>query len=329
VVSQKLKVAVLFGGVSSEREISLVTGEAVAEALDARGHAVRMVDIRSRTLDEMNGVTCDLAFIALHGAFGEDGEVQRLLEERGIAYTGSGVEASRVAMDKEASKRRFVEHEIPTPDYCVLSADSRAETLRAAVVRLGFPQIIKPVSEGSSVGVSSVNSVPEARVAIEKCLALDNRVLVEQKIRGRELTVGVLGHGTLPIIELDYPTPIFDMEAKYTPGLTRHIVNPDLPEGVTEEVSTLALLAHQALGCRDISRVDFMLDERHQPTVLEVNTIPGMTPTSLVPDAAQAAGIPFEELVESIAWRAVRRSRFQRQQQPHPGVNEWRLEERP
>jgi D-alanine-D-alanine ligase len=329
VADRKLNVAVLYGGDSSERDISLSTGESVARALDERGHAVRLIDIRTRTLEEMDGVECDVAFVALHGAFGEDGGVQQLLEDRGIPYTGSDAEASRIAMDKEASKRLFTEKEIPTPGYFVLHNESRAEEIRSATVNIGFPQIIKPACEGSSVGVSVANSVPEAKVALEQCFALDDRALVERMVRGRELTVGVVGHCTLPIIELEYPTQIFDKHAKYTDGVTRHIINPELPGGVTDKLSTLALLAHQAIGCRDISRVDLMLDVRNRPYVLEVNTIPGMTPTSLVPDAARAAGIEFDELCENLAFRAVRRAIFRRQQQPHPGANQWQRDERP
>jgi len=304
-VKTKWKIAVLCGGDSSERDVSLRTGEAVAAALDECGHYVRLIDVRGRTLEELDQNDWDLAYIALHGAFGEDGQVQLMLEMRGIPYTGSGVEASRLAMDKAAAKERFRANGVPTPDFLVLDDTSPAEERRAAVVGIGFPQVIKPAREGSSFGVTAARSVPEAMKGLADSFAFDDRVLVERMVRGRELTVGILGHRALPIIELEYPGRIFDKHAKYTAGVTRHVIDPDLPEGVGEEVRATALVAHQALGCRDISRVDVMLSEDNIPFVLEVNTIPGMTATSLVPDAARASGIEFDELCETIARRAV------------------------
>ena len=297
----KWRIAVLYGGDSSEREISLETGEAVINALDQRGHTVRPIDVRNRDLDELDRFDCDVAFIALHGPFGEDGQVQLLLEMRGFPYTGSGVEASRLAMDKAATKERFRAQDIPTPEGEVLGEDSRAEEIRAAIVRVGFPQILKPAREGSSIGVTVARSMTEAAAGLERCFALDSQAIVERMIRGRELTVGILGTRALPIIELVYPGALFDKHAKYTEGVTEHIINPELPEGVAERVRETALAAHNALGCLDLSRVDLMLSENDTPFVLEVNTIPGMTSTSLVPDAALAAGIEFPELCEMLA----------------------------
>ncbi len=308
----KWKIAVLCGGDSPEREVSLQTGEAVAAALDARGHTVRLIDIRGRTLEELDGVRCDLAFLAMHGEFGEDGQIQLLLEARGIPYTGSGVEASRLAMDKIAAKRAFLEKGIPTPEYVVLEADDPNEIARRSVVRMGFPQVIKPANGGSSIGVALARCVPEAFQALAACFELDRRAVIERRIRGRELTVGILGTRTLPIIELRYPGLFFDQYAKYTKGVTEHVINPGLPENVDAAVRSTAFAAHLALGCRDISRVDLILDEFNIPYVLEINTIPGMTATSLVPDAARAAGIEFGELCETIARYALRRAKRQR-----------------
>ena len=310
---KKWRIAVLYGGDSSERDVSLKTGEAVAAALDQRGHYVRPIDVRERNLEPLDDFDCDIAFIALHGAFGEDGEVQLLLEMRGIPYTGSDVESSRLAMDKAAAKSRFTANGIPTPECFVLEDTSHAEERRAAVVSIGFPQIIKPAREGSSEGVAVARSVLDAMKCLEESFKLDNRALVERFIRGRELTVGILGQKALPVIELVYPGPIFDRDAKYTPGVTRHVVNPALPPGVCDEVRAIALAAHRALGCRDISRVDIMLAPDSTPYVLELNSIPGMTETSLVPDAARAAGIEFPELCETIArCAATRRTRAAR-----------------
>lgn len=299
------KIAVLYGGDSSERSVSLETGEAVAAALDQRGHDVRLIDVRGRTLEALDGVDCDLAFIALHGPFGEDGQVQLLLEMRELPYTGSGVEASRLAMDKIAAKERFVACGIPTPEWVTLTDSSRAESIRSSLARIGFPQVIKPSREGSSIGITIARSMAEARNGLKAALALDGRVVVERFIRGRELTVAILGRRALPVIELIYPGAMFDHHAKYTPGVTRHVINPDLPGGMADEVRRVALAAHNALGCRDISRVDLMLAADNCPYVLEVNTIPGMTATSLVPDAARAAGIDLAELCETIARHAL------------------------
>ena len=324
----KWRIAVLYGGDSSERDISIQTGEAVAAALDERGHYVRPVDVRNRSLNDLDRADCDLAFIAMHGAFGEDGQVQLLLETRDLPYTGSGVEASRLAMDKPAAKECFAAHGIPTPEYAALSEDSPHEEIRAAVVSMGFPQIVKPAREGSSIGVTVARSVLEATHGLKKCFELDNRALVERMIRGRELTVAILGRRTLPIIELIYPGPVFDERAKYTDGVTQHIINPKLLEGVAGEVRAVALRAHDALGCRDVSRVDMILAEDDTPFVLEVNTIPGMTPVSLVPDAARAAGIEFPELCETLARYALRRTAA-RKRNREPGVDGWAIDERP
>ncbi len=325
-VANKLNIAVLYGGDSAEREVSLQTGGAVAAALKQRGHSVRPLDIRGRKLDQLDDIDCDLAFIALHGPFGEDGQVQFLLEMRGIPYTGSGVEASRLAMDKPAAKERFAVAGIPSPPFVVLDENSHEEERHAAVVGIGFPQIVKPAREGSTIGVTVASSVPEAMSGLETCFALDSRALVEQLVRGRELTVGILGRQPLPIIELVYPGPIFDQHAKYAEGVTKHVIPPDLPEGVAEEVRAGALAAHRALGCRDISRVDMILSEDNTPFVLEVNTIPGMTATSLVPDAARAAGIELPELCETIARRAVGR-RVRSDMKPE-GASQWARDDR-
>jgi len=304
-VKRKWRIAVLYGGDSSERDISLETGEAVIAALDERGHYVRPIDVRNRDLAELDRFDCDLAFIALHGPFGEDGQVQMLLEMRGIPYIGSGVEASRLAMDKAASKELFAAAEIPSPEGVVVGEDSHAEEIRAAVAGVGFPQVVKPVCEGSSIGVTVARCMLEARAGLERCFELDGRAIIERMIRGRELTVGIFGSRALPIIELVYPGALFDKHAKYTGGVTKHVIDPELPEGAAEDVRRAALAAHRALGCRHLSRVDMMLSEDNVPYVFEVNTIPGMTAVSLVPDAARAAGIEFPELCETLARWAI------------------------
>lgn len=298
----------LYGGDSSERDVSIETGSAIAEALERCGHRVQRVDVRSRAPEQFDRLHCDLAFIALHGAFGEDGQLQRLLEERGIPYTGSAPAASDLAMDKPAAKKRFIAHGIPTPDYAVVERTSGEAERRAAVARIGLPQIIKPDREGSSVGLATADTTDQALTGLEQSFQHGDRALIEQFITGRELTVGILGDRALPIVELRYPGRTFNNKAKYTPGVTQHIIDPRLPHGVAERVRTVALNAHRALGCRDISRVDLIINGDHTPYVLEVNTIPGMTQLSLVPDAAQAAGIGFDALCQTIAEHALRRA---------------------
>jgi D-alanine-D-alanine ligase len=306
--TSKLRIAVLYGGDSSEREVSIESGDAVAIALDRRGHRVRPIDVRNRSLEPLDRIECDLAFLAMHGAFGEDGQLQTQLEVRGLPYTGSGPEASRLAMDKQASKERFVECGIPTPPYTVIREQQSREAWRAESLQMGYPQIIKPAREGSSVAVSLVRDPVEAIEALDRCFELDCRALIEQRIVGRELTVAVLGHCALPIIELTYPGELFDYDAKYASGRARHVVNPELPPGVDDQVRAVALAAHDALGCRDLSRVDLFLDPLGDLNVLEVNTVPGMTGTSLVPEAAQAAGVGFPELCETIAGLSLKRA---------------------
>ena len=301
----KWRIAVLYGGDSSEREVSLKTGEAIAKAFDESGHYVRLIDVRNKSLEPLDRFECDLAYIALHGAFGEDGQVQLLLETRGIPYTGSGVEASRLAMDKAAAKERFAQRGILTPEFRVVREDDSAEIIRRAIAEIGFPQIIKPSREGSSIGITIARNMSDALAGIKQAFKCDERVLVEQFIKGRELTVGIIGRSTLPVIELKYPGAIFDNNAKYTKGVTEHVIRPEMPEQVDERVRMLAYAAHEALGCRDISRVDIMLAPDNTPYVLEVNTIPGMTETSLVPDAARAAGVSFADLCEKIARFAI------------------------
>jgi D-alanine-D-alanine ligase len=304
----KHRIAVLYGGDSSERGISIETGESVAIALDERGHRVRLVDIRNRNLESLDRIECDLAFIAMHGAFGEDGQLQTQLEMRGLPYTGSGPEASRLAMDKQASKERFVECGVPTPDYVAIREQQSREAWRAASEQMGYPQFIKPAREGSSVGVALARDPVAAMAALDCCFELDSRALIERPVDGRELTVGVLGHCTLPIIELIYRAEFFNYDAKYLPDGAQHRVNPALPPGADDRIREVALDAHNALGCRDLSRVDLFLDADGGLHVLEVNTVPGMTATSLVPDAARAAGIQFPELCETIAGLALKRA---------------------
>ncbi len=302
-----MAVAVLMGGPSREREVSLASGRAVAEALAARGHAVRALDVRP------GGVTADLlagsdvAFLALHGAWGEDGGVQRELEALGVPYTGSGPQASALAMDKVAAKERFAACGVPTPAYRVVArGDERG--LRAACEALGPGVVVKPVADGSSIHVALCDGPQAAQEGAEAVWADDEHALVERRIAGRELTVGLLGETPLPVLEICVPGGWYDYHMKYESGRTEYVFEHGLAEPVEVRVIEAALAAHRALGCRDLSRVDLMLTAAAEPLVLEVNTTPGFTGHSLVPKAAGRAGIPFPRLCERLTEMALARA---------------------
>jgi len=293
-----IRIGVLYGGISSEREISLVTGKAVADALRHGGHTVELLDVRDVPLSELTPERMDVAFIALHGTFGEDGGIQAVLDATRVPYTGSGVDASRTAMDKVTSKQRFERAGVPTPAYVEIEVDwAESHKLRAAA-SLGFPVVLKPAREGSSLGIVIVHSEEQLAEALAKPFEYDHRVLAEQFIDGRELTVGILDDHPLPIIELLFDGSFFDYSIKYSAGKATHAIDPDLPPGVADAVRAASLAAHECLGCSGFSRVDIRLADSGVPYVLEVNTVPGMTGTSLLPDAARAAGISFTELCE-------------------------------
>lgn len=284
------RVVVLKGGPSSEREVSLRSGAAIANGLRSIGYSVTEVDMTSRTLDLPTET--DAVFIALHGTFGEDGELQQILEERGVPYTGSGVEGSRTAFDKVASKRLFEKHGIPTARYEVLKAGEPRT--------LSLPVVVKPPREGSSVGVSKVTKEEEWPAALETALALNDEALVEAYIEGRELTVGVVGNQVLPVIEIRAPDGSYSYTAKYTKGMTEYLVPAPLTPEETRLCQEIAWATFEVLGCRGMGRVDIRLTDDGEPFVLEINTIPGFTETSLLPKAARAAGIEFPQLCEMI-----------------------------
>ncbi|HLG30286.1 MAG TPA: D-alanine--D-alanine ligase [Candidatus Brocadiales bacterium] len=294
-------VAVLMGGVSSEREVSLRSGAAVSEALKQAGHNVICIEVNDEKVEELDGLEIDVAFIALHGYFGEDGGIQSLLESKGIPYTGSGVEASRIAMDKIETKRRFLANGLLTPD-CVSLAQSYmiASEVQRFVDMLGFPVIVKPARNGSSIGVSIVKNFSGLKKGLEKALEFSSKALIEKYIHGRELTVGILGNNPLPIIEIKPAVEFFDYVAKYNDSRTEYNTAVSLSPSVYNEVQQAALKAHQTLGCRGFSRVDMILGEDGHIYLLEVNTIPGFTEKSLLPKAARAANIGFVDLCDMI-----------------------------
>ncbi len=300
---KKLKIAVLMGGPSAEREVSLRSGTAVANALTATGAKVVPMDIQDATFTIPADV--DVTFLVLHGTFGEDGALQRILEGRGIAYTGSGPAASALAFDKVAAKQSFLVAGIPTPAY---EAFENAQPIRPRLARLGFPVVVKPSRQGSSVGISIVHQEAGLLEAYQMAGRYDSRLLVEQFIAGRELTVGILDRRAFPVVEIRPKHDFFTYEAKYTKGETDYLCPAALDKNVEYLAKTLALRAHDCLGCRDYSRVDLMLSQNGELFVLEVNTIPGFTETSLLPKAARASGIEFPDLCARLVQLALARS---------------------
>jgi D-alanine-D-alanine ligase len=289
-------VAVLLGGPSSEREVSLRSGAAVARGLRTAGYAVTEVDVAGP--DFVLPVGTEAAFIVLHGTFGEDGTLQALLEQRGVPYTGPGVAASRLAFDKILSKRVFEQQAIPTPRYEVLRP-GQAPTLVP-------PAVVKPPREGSSVGMTRVQQADQWDAALQKVFALGQEALVEAFVDGRELTVGVVGDQVLPVVEIRAPGGEYDYRAKYTAGVTEYLAPAPLEADVTRRCQELAWRVFQALGCRGLGRVDIRLAPDGEPYVLEINTIPGFTETSLLPKAARCAGLEFPQLCERILNLAAR-----------------------
>ncbi len=291
------------GGPSAEREVSLRSGTAVANALTATGARVVPMDVRDETF--VIPADVDVVFLALHGTFGEDGSLQRILQERGITYTGSGPEASALAFDKVAAKQTFVVAGIPTPAY---EAFENGHVPARRLARLGLPLVVKPTRQGSSVGISIVQQDSELPGACELAGRYDDRLLAEQFIAGRELTVGILDGRPLSIVEIRPKKGFYNYEAKYTKGETDYLVPAALDRSIESQAKSLALRAHDCLGCRDYSRVDLMLTQTGELYVLEVNTIPGFTETSLLPKSARASGIEFPDLCARLVQLALARN---------------------
>ncbi|MFH1878880.1 MAG: D-alanine--D-alanine ligase [Candidatus Omnitrophota bacterium] len=288
----KYKIGVLAGGDSSEREISLKSGCAVFNAFKSLGFNVVTLDVNEkniRSLLDTSGI--DVAFIALHGKFGEDGTAQRILAEKGIPYTGSDPMSSRLAMDKLESKKMFIEYGLKVPEYVMVSG---TELPRG--IDVGFPCVVKPRYEGSSMGLSVVRSVQYLEEAVLRASEYGNDVMIERFIPGKELTVGILEGRALPVVEIRVPGGIYNYDAKYQSAGTKYIVPAELSGAMREEAQDAGLKAHRALGCGFFSRVDLRVTDEGDVYVLEVNTVPGLTERSLLPMAAGAAGMDFAGL---------------------------------
>lgn len=299
------KIGVLMGGISAEREVSLRSGKAVFNALKNLGYNVVSMDVSSNACEKLKRERIGMAFLVLHGGWGEDGSIQGLLDVMGIPYTGSGVLASALAMNKEASKKIFLYHKIPVPPFVVVS--QKAVSRRLSAVSFSLPWVVKPASEGSSVGVSIIKNKKQVKAAFEKCFEYGREIIVEKYIKGKEVQIGILNDKSLGGVEVRPSLEFYNYEAKYTPGLTEYILPPGISERAYKKAKDVALSSHKALGCSGATRVDLIIGKSGNPYVLEVNTIPGMTETSLLPKIARLAGLDFPRLIEEMLKDAINR----------------------
>ena len=289
---KRKRIGVLMGGISEEREISLRTGGAILDALKAKGYKAVPIDAGRDLGRVLKNKKIDIAFIALHGRYGEDGCVQGLLEVMGIPYTGSGVKASAMAMDKATAKKVMLHHGVSTPASTIYNGKG--------VSKVKLPVVVKPASQGSAIGVSIVRKPAALKKAVAYAEGFGGGVLIERFVEGRELTVAILDGKVLPTIEIRPRKGFYDYNAKYTKGMTEFLVPAPLKKSVDRRVAREALAAYESLGCSGAARVDVMLDKLGTPYVLEVNTIPGMTSLSLFPMAAAAAGMDYPALCEEM-----------------------------
>jgi D-alanine-D-alanine ligase len=294
------RIALLAGGDSAERDISLQSGAAVQAAVKSRGHAVMQLDPQLVDLVEIDWRPFDAAFVALHGRFGEDGQVQQILHAAGIPYTGSDAAASRLAFSKSAAKERFQQCGVPTPNYTLIHYSDDVDRLRRIAAGMGLPLVIKPDTQGSSLGVMIVERLEQLEKAAATCFRFDSFGLLETAIRGTEWTVAFLDRQVLPAIQIETPHAWFDFQAKYHATSTAYRFDYDVPPATVRQIEALGLAACEALGTRGLARVDLRLDEKLQPWVLEVNTVPGLTDHSLAPKAAAEIGIGFADLCEQM-----------------------------
>lgn len=295
----KKRIGVLLGGRSAEREISLLSGQAILSALHEKGYMASPIEADELLAQRLHEEKIEIAFIGLHGRLGEDGAVQGLLEIMRIPYTGSGVLASALAMNKVISRQIFSHHSLPVPNYLVLHR-SELKNLVKPPWPFSWPVVVKPCQEGSSVGVSIISELQALPAALEKAFSYDAEIIVEEYVKGREISVGILDNQALGAIEIVPKRGFYSYEAKYTEGLTQHIFPAPIAKPDYERVLTIGLKAHLSLGCEGATRVDLLLRQTGEPVVLEVNSLPGMTPLSLLPEIARGVGINFPDLVERI-----------------------------
>jgi len=301
------RIGVLMGGVSSERDVSIRSGLAIYQALQELGYNSVLIDAGKDIMDVLKKQKVRIAFLALHGGMGENGAIQGLLEVLGIPYTGSNILASALAMDKEASRKVFAYHGLPVPPFVVVSRQSLVvsqkkdtKDYRLPTIEFSLPWVVKPAGEGSSIGVSIAKEEGALSSALKKAFQFGHRVIIEKFIEGKEVHIGILGRRVLGGVEVRPSLEFYNYEAKYTSGLTEYIIPPEIDSVVYERAKEIALRAHMALGCSGVTRVDLKIDDGGTPYVLEVNTLPGMTGTSLLPKIARSVGVGFNDLIEEI-----------------------------
>lgn len=302
-----MKIAVLYGGISKEREVSLSTGKGIIKALKNNGHEVVPIDFHPARIYEIIQLDVDLVFIGLHGKYGEDGTIQGLLDMLKLPYVGSGVLASALAMDKAKAKEIFSLNDLPVAKsnvFTIHDVNHLESTVKKITQAFTPPFVIKPNSEGSTLGLTVVQKVDEIKEAIKTAAKSDHKILVEEFLDGKEITVPVLGRQgeekALPIIEIIPKNDLYDYESKYTEGGSQHIIPAKVGNELTKKIEYYAVKAHQLLGCKTYSRADFIVTKDNIPYILEVNTLPGMTPTSLYPDSARVAGMSYDQMIEKI-----------------------------
>ncbi|MCL4111986.1 UNVERIFIED_CONTAM: hypothetical protein GTU68_062417, partial [Idotea baltica] len=293
-------IAVLSGGDSSEREISLKSGRAIHSALTSLGHRCTLVDPAVTSIESLNWLDFDVAAIGLHGQFGEDGQLQKLLESKGVPFTGSDSKASAIAFSKSASKQKFVTANVPTPEFAVIRRSDNATDIAKHALKIGYPIVVKPDAEGSSYGVTIVPSPDRLSAALATCFQFGDVGLVERAIPGSEWTVTVIDSQPLDPICIETPRSFYDFKAKYEVDSTRYVFESSVSPSVVEQIQSVGLQACQSLGTSGVARADLRLDQFNRPWVLEVNTIPGMTKHSLVPKAARRAGMSFAQLCQKM-----------------------------
>jgi D-alanine-D-alanine ligase len=306
-------VAVLKGGRSLERQVSLKSGGRVEIALERIGHDVEGIDVGHDLVDRLRALRPDVCFVALHGRDGEDGTVQELLEILGIPYTGSGVSACIRCADKVLAKHHLVDAGLPTPPFFAFTETAfkqlgAAAALSAIEERLGFPIVVKPADQGSALGIHFARSPEQVPAALVAAFSYSSKVLLERHVAGRDLAVSVLDGQALPIVEaVPQDVDFYDFESRYVIGRTEFVCPADLPDALTAQAQELAVAVHDLLGCRDVARIDLLCDADGGLHVLEANVIPGLTETSLLPQAAEAAGISFDDLIGRVVERALAR----------------------
>lgn len=300
-----MHVTILLGGDSAERDISLQSGQAVARALESRGHQVLCIDPQETLIESLSWPRTDIIFVALHGTFGEDGQVQKILAETGIPYTGSHAASSRLAFHKSEASKIFEQHQIPTPQSYLFDINTPQNDLAEKATQLGYPLFVKPEAQGSSIGISYVEHPDELPQAIEHCLGFDCQGLIQKAIIGSEWTLGMFNEIVFPIIQIRFQNRFYDHSAKYKDDQTQYLLEENVPLQVRQDLIEVGKKAYQAIGACGVARIDLILDESGKAWVLELNTIPGMTDHSLIPKAAQKMGWSFPLLCEKICLAAI------------------------